>query len=238
MKLEIALHCYNFQHRLNWMLSSLLQQELSNHQIEIHIAHSTNNGTPTTESIIDFFKDRGMRITSDIMTEENISKRGLSRNNRVEHTISDWILFADCDMVYHPLFFQDLCSKLENDFKNETRVIGADRYSLDIPFCTNYFNKNPLLQPTNILQVYDLVSKWPLYYIANGRRAAGYFQLVNTKILKSKTKVYSHRSHRDNIFSAKYSSDIHFRHIMGGRTRIPTLPQYHLNHSRYTKEQR
>ena len=64
LTIEIAIQCYNFQQRLIWMLSSILQQIGDQPNLIISIAYLPNNGNPTTESIINFFKKQKEGIVS------------------------------------------------------------------------------------------------------------------------------------------------------------------------------
>jgi glycosyltransferase involved in cell wall biosynthesis len=232
MKLEICIHCYNYQRRLCWMLSSILQQKGDIPNITISISYTSNNGKPMTEELIELFRDKGLNIIDVVVAEDNVKNRSLSRNIRASETIADWIIFADADMVYHPLFFADIKEQLLSDkYKNETKVIGGDRHSLDINFCENYFIKDKKHYPRIVTNVYDVVSKWPIKYIGGKRIAAGYFQLANTKAIKQAGDCYSHNT-KDNIHFRKYRADRGFRVRMGGRVPMEVKPQYHLNHSR------
>ena len=238
MKIEIAIHCYNYQQRLNWMLSSILQQKLSSCELVISIAYTPNNGKPSTESLISYFKNQGLSIIDVVLQKPLIFNRAVSRNHRVRKTSADWIVFADADMIYETNFFETIARQLNTSFKYETRVIGADRHSLEIDYCVEFLQKTDVGYPCVIENVYDIVSQWPLSYIAHGRRAAGYFQLVNTTVLKAKTSFYSKDTIQDNIVYANYPSDKIFRQYMGGRVRMNTPKQYHLNHYRNHQEQK
>lgn len=230
MKIELAIHCYNYQHRLCWMLSSILQQKGNIPDIVTSISYLPNNGSPTTESVISFFKDKGLNIISLPVESGQESNRAIARNIRAGATDADWIIFVDGDMVYDPLFFEDLKVSLESDtYKDEKNVLGADRHSLDIPFCVKYFEEDKNIYPCVIEDVSATTEKWPIYYISGAKVAAGYFQLANVNVIKSKGGIYCKRN-ADHWRVCK--SDKRFRALMGGVTPIKTKPQYHLNHSR------
>ena len=107
MKIEIVIHCYNYQRRLSWMLCSILQQKGDLPNIEVSVSYLPNNGNPTTEKVLDFFEEKGLKIIRVPLEKGQESNRAIPRSIRTEKTDADWLLFADCDLVYDPLFFDD-----------------------------------------------------------------------------------------------------------------------------------
>lgn len=233
--LEICIHCFNYQRRLTWLLSSILQQRGEIPDITISLAYTPDNGNPKTEDVIKLFRDKGLKIIDVILKPDQIQCRSFGRNIRTKDTTADWILFVDCDMVYHPDFFADLKVKLESDkYKNEDKVLGADRFSLNDQFCIEYFEKEDKYSyPCVIDNVVDIVSKFPVKWVRGKHNCAGYFQLARVEAIRSKNQVYSGRN-RDVWRNTK--SDREFRIRMGGRVPLDTLPQYHLNHDRQGPE--
>jgi len=230
MKIEINIHCHNYQHRLCWMLSSILQQKGDIPEIVTSISFLPDNGSPTTEKVIDLFKKEGLKFISVPVNKGEESNRAIARNLRAKNTNADWIIYADSDMVYDPYFFEDLKKKLQTDkFKNEDKVIGADRHSMQIDFCVNYFDADARVYPCVIPDVAEIVSKWPLWYIKGKKKAPGYFQLASVKAIRDKGGIYS-EVNVDRWRLCK--TDRVFRSHMGGNVPIDLLPQYHLNHDR------
>jgi hypothetical protein len=212
------------------MLSSILQQKGDLPEIVTSISFVPNNGNPTTESVIDLFSNKGLDIVRLPLELNQVSNRAIPRNMRVQATNADWILFADSDMVYSVDFFEDIKRQLATDqFKNETKVIGADRHSLDDKFCIKYFEEDKTQYPCIIENVADIAAKWPKKWIRGKGTAAGYFQLARVQAIKDKGGVYTH-ARRDHWRHTK--SDRGFRCQMGGRVPMDTKPQYHLNHDR------
>ena len=239
MKLEICIHCYHYQHRLNWMLNSILQQKGEIPDIEVSISYMPNDGIPTTEKIIEFFREKGLKILDILLTKEQVANRAVARNIRLKDTQADWILFADGDLVYAQDFFANLKKKLESDtFKNETRAIGADRSSLKDDFCIKYFEEDKREYPCIIDNVESIAKEFPNKHTRGGPICAGYFQLANVKSVRERNIVYCGRS-RDHLRNTK--GDREFRIRMGGRVGVnevtdkengSMLRQYHLNHDR------
>ena len=230
LRLEICIHCHNYQKRLCWMLSSILQQQGEKPDILVSISYLPNSGNPTTESVIKLFREKGLDILDIPLTAGQESNRAIPRNIRAKETKADWILFADSDLVYEPLFFEDVRRQLESDkFKNETRVIGADRYSLQIPFCVKFFEEDKREYPCVIKNVADIPKDWPVQWKHGSGTCAGYFQLANTAAIKNKGGVYSGR--KSDVWRAT-RSDRQFRVHMGGRVPMDVLKLFHLNHDR------
>lgn len=231
MLLEICANCWNYQHRLNWMLSSIALQEGNPPDILFNVSYAPNNGEPTTEEILGYFKHEvGLNIKKTVMKDkEEVSCRGKIRDQQLQETEADWILFVDCDQVYSPFFFDDLRKQMEGDLKDVDKCITADRVSLNIPFCIEFFNRHPLLKPCVVPNVTDIVSEWPVWRYGGKSRGAGNFQLAKVSACREKTGRYSHFC-RDIWRGTK--SDSHFRKNMGGIHPIDVKPQYHLNHDR------
>lgn len=227
--IEICIHCYNYQRRLCWMLSSILQQKGVVPNIIVNISHTDSDGTPTTEEVCKFFRDKGLNIKETKIPQEKIHNRAVARNIQIKQTMADYILFADSDMVYDPLFFEDLQNQLKTNLKDENRVMGADRFSLKDDFCIQYFEQDKTVYPCEILGAALIASRFPVKWISGRHVAAGNFQLANVKFVKEKGSIYSGRQ-RD-VWRATIS-DRQFRKRMGGRVPIKVRPMYHLNHDR------
>lgn len=230
MKIEVCIHCHNYQKRLCWMLSSIAQQKGVLPEICVSIAHEKNNGNPRTEDVIAFFKKKQINIIDIVLDPGQGKNRAISRNIRTKSTDADWILYADGDLVYDPYFFEDLYKQLEKDEnKNETRVFGADRHSLDIPFCIKYFEEDTRIYPCEIENVASITQKWPKKWISGKNTCAGYFQLARVNAIREKGGFYSKRQ---GDLWRHTKSDRAFRVHMGGRVPLDVKPQYHLNHAR------
>ena len=240
--IEIAVTCTWFQRRLCWMLSSILQQVGNVPDIVFSIGYPRNNGKPTTEEVIGFFKGKGIQFREFPYDGlKVIQYRGLVRNEQLRRAACDWILFADCDMVYHPKFFENLSWQLKHRvrFRRDKRILSARRVSLDKGFCKDYFNNaDKRIYPCVVDSAGTLVESWPVFEISRNC-GAGYFQLVNRKSCleitggqyvdpKANWDWGWFRGHR--MQGAR--SDMQFRSKMHGVRQIRTMPQYHLNHER------
>ena len=169
------------------MMSSVLQQRGDVPRLVFSVAYSSNEGTLTTESVCSLFMKKGLDVREQkYPLPQDVNKRGLTRNRQIAETDCEWLLFADCDMVYDPYFFEDLGKKLNGRFgKMKSKCMTSSRRSLDIPHCVNYFNKiDKRDYPCVVDNVAEEVSKWPVWQISMPIPGAGYFQLVNVEYVR------------------------------------------------------
>jgi hypothetical protein len=222
------------------MLSSILQQQGDIPEILVSVSYTPENGSPKTKEVTDLFREKGLNILDIELTEKQAPNRAVPRNMRAKDTEADWILYADSDMVYSPLFFDDLKKKLESDdFKDETKVLGADRHSLDIPFCIKFFEEDTREYPCEVEDVAKIPEDWPKKWVRGKGVAAGYFQLARVEAIKARGRKNEETGEMEGVYSGRQrdvwrrtKSDRQFRVHMGGRRPIEVLPQYHLNHDR------
>jgi hypothetical protein len=229
MTLEICIHTFRYQRRLCWMLSSILQQKGDIPKIIINISHTDDDGDPTTEEVCKFFKEKGLNIKETKVTKEQVHNRAIARNMQTKATESHYLLFADSDMVYDPCFFADLKQQLKTNLSTETKVMGADRISLNQDFCIKYFEEDKRKYPCEVSDAAAICAKFPIKWITGKNTVPGNFQLASVKSIKNRGGVYTGRS-RD--YWRATHSDRGFRCQMGGRVAINAQKQFHLNHDR------
>lgn len=247
MQIEICAQVINVEYhkRLNWMLSSITQQKdlHKSYKILFNIAMWDDPSEQKLVDIATYFDKRGMDIKLTKFPDlKTTCDRNKTRNRQVEESSSDWLLFVDSDMVYHNLFFSNLFDQLDNtELKNEVRCISTNRISLDIKFCSDLFLKEDITTyPKIVDDVGLLCSKMPIKSHKKVIKGAGFFQLVNTKIIKAKGNVYTKKRRGESL--GFYTSDINFRAYMSpiGNSndicKIKTMPQYHLNHIKHGKQ--
>ena len=227
MQIEICVQSYFYQIRFCWMLSSIVQQK--DHNLDIVVTCSYlkdgSDGQPNNIQIIDFFQNKGLNIIGYEYPQNKMLDRTYLRNDRAKNTKADWILFADCDMIYDPLFFTDLEKKLMSDeYKNITKVFGADRVSLDIDLCEKFLLDYQFIDPFFITQPAEQIKDFPYFNKGGRSRAAGYFQLVNGDAIRNLGK-YS-------VKNNGFRGDGSIRYLSGGVVGLDLKPQYHLNHHR------
>ena len=230
LDIEICIHTFRYQRRLCWMLSSILQQKGDVPNITVSISHTDDDGDPTTAEVCEFFREKGLVIKEQIMKPEKVKNRAVGRNMQVAETEADWILFADSDMVYSPHFFEDIQKQLKTTYAQETKVLGADRVSLDIPFCIKHFEEDDTQYPCEIPEVAKIAEEWPVKWVTGRKTCAGNFQLANVQAINYIAK--GKYTGREGDVWRRTKSDRAFRCRMGGRRPMKVLPQYHLNHDR------
>tara|TARA_Y100000310_G_C20645198_1_gene796154 strand:+ start:239 stop:928 length:690 start_codon:yes stop_codon:yes gene_type:complete len=217
------------------MLSSLLQQRGDIPDISFSVGYPENNGDPTTEEVVAFFRKQGLQIkTIPYPDMEVIQFRGLVRNEQLWQSDADWLLFSDTDMTYSPDFFADLAQQLNGELEDEELILSASRVSLHKDFCKDFFNKWDGNKYPCVVENAGELQDWPIFQI--GRSCgAGYFQLVNRECVIDNFGWYVNPDEcKDRTWEKgqKARSDIQFRNMVGGIRKIETKPQYHLNHER------
>lgn len=229
--IEICIHCFRYQRRLTWMLSSVLQQKGDIPNIIVNISHTDDDGSPTTEQVCNFFREKGLNIVETPVTKDEVPNRAIARNKQATATTADWILFADSDMVYSEYFFDDLQKRLKTIYKDVQLVMGADRHSLDDQFCIKYFEEqSDTIYPRVIEDAARIASEFKLKWVTGKGTCPGNFQLISGKVLKEKCggKI----TDRPKDLWRNTRGDRALRCRVGGRVAIVTMPQYHLNHDR------
>jgi hypothetical protein len=230
--LQFCIQCHNFQRRMIWQLSSILQQKnVDLNDILINISSLKNNGNPSTESIVDLFSKAGLNIEHTIFEDKDIfAKRGLLRNRNIQYSNAEWIFFADADNVYYETFFEDLFIYLKDEGKDVSNCITSIA-----KFHTNIEETNKLMDLTCleiIENVWEKSNNISFIKKINKTVAAGCMQVVKrSNILDNK---YVNRTHDYHLFKRgqKAFSDKQFRRKMGGTTIIDLPLQIHLNHKR------
>jgi len=234
MHIQVAVQCHYYQNRLCWMLSSIKQQLLvEGLSVSTSIAYVKNTGNPSTEEVIDYFKEQEMDIRGVPYPDiEDFQYRGWTRNKQLEECDADWILFADCDMVYPPGFFVAAYNMLSTEkYKNNPHCLHSGRFSTTLNETEDLVNS--FKYPCLIEDASTLIQYVPGKKMSNV--GAGFCQLVNVKLLKESDHPYYCVPGKkvDYAYSKfhKTKSDQHFRRRLG-REKIPLPLQYHVQHIR------
>ena len=238
--ITIAIQTHNFQHRLCWMLSSILQQEFFNlHDITVHIAFMAKNGTPSTESVIQYFQSKGLRIKTKTYNQlRHFEQRGIVRNRQLKYCKTPWLLFADSDMVYSRTFFHALYLHLEESQPSARRsVITAGRISQpnDQKDATDCLVES-MAYPQVIADPFERCQILPKKQMSNV--GAGFFQLVNINECNHGGYYVDPLKCADRRWTEKGQkarSDAQFRRRIGKKYKLPdwfSTHQIHLNHAR------
>jgi len=238
--IEMCVVCYNFQRRWTMQLASLAQQ-IEPPDFIINVAYVKDNGNPDVETVVNFYEQKGLKFK--LTPYEHMGKgRGLIRNRQVQKSSEDWLLFMDCDLIYHPTFFQGIAKHMNPDCQN---VIGVPNIAY-----TRVENVNPFFDNFESMYVesaYDVAKSFGITRTHGQKRkgANGGFQLVRREMVMEKCKgryVNPKRTGDKQMGHMGTRSDIKFRQaIDGGAYRskmINTLPvQIHLEHWRKIDEQ-
>lgn len=238
MKIDVCIQSYNFNRRLCWMLSSILQQKerkpgkgLPDIRVCVSYESSTDTG-----SVCDFFRNAGLNVYGRAYEGfELFKKRGNVRNMDLD-TDAEWILWADSDMVYPPEFFGTLGHLLRTSF-------------IDNPHCLYSARQSTILEPTRaLIDLYEypcivhgaFEQASILESVLKANIGAGYCQIANVKNIKMNHggKYVEVATDWDwDEEGQKAKSDQHFRHRLG-KERIHLPVQIHLQHERTNPHER
>ncbi len=239
--IEICVLLYAFQKRFWWMLSSLVQQ--IKHQehavpvlrIKLNI-HKDDPFREFTDKLLSTFSPL-LDFKIKIYNDQKFGCRGYTRNFDIKECTSDWILFTDADDVFHPQMFAQIGSRLEG-WKKERKVITVPRYTMNKEEGYKLIDSesyNDLL----IKNSFDRVFSKNIGFSGKGRApGAGFFQLVNVKMIKSMgINTYVDAFSDRNLFSEKgnkFKTDIRFRKKFDGVLPVRNLFQVmHIAHHHY-----
>jgi hypothetical protein len=259
-RITIAVQCHDFQRRFLWMLSSLAQQTKPGLVI-VDVAHMPGNGQPTTEEVCALFggdiENPNLKIKRRVFESfDRFQYRGAVRNEQLQGCETEWLLFGDCDMVYHPQYFENLLAHLDAKHPKAKYMLSSGRMSNPKEQTTEmvnaHFEDNANLVP--VVSAYpgaDLLPKRE-----KGNVGAGFCQLINVQHCPHGGYYVDESANRDVRWSrsrSKPKSDMQFRkRISQGGNHRQALPEWfthqaiHLNHNRdedmpegtKTKEQR
>jgi hypothetical protein len=177
--ITIAVQCHNFQRRFCWMLSSLAQQTRPD-LVAVDVAHVPGNGRPTTEETCELFQSRLQIRRSEWTDFERFQLRGLVRNQQLQECRTDWLLFGDCDMVYHPEYFEHLALELKGKHPEARYMLSSGRTSQHDWTVTNQLvDREVTDRPREVERAYALADRLPKRRMGNV--GAGFCQLVNVR---------------------------------------------------------
>jgi hypothetical protein len=240
--ITIAAQCHNFQRRFGWMLSSLVEQTKPG-LVLVDVAHMPNNGQPSTESLVKFFSDK-LNVKSSLWEDfDRFQFRGLVRNRQLQECETEWLLFADCDMVYHQEYFERLTEELERNHKQATYMLSSGRVSNPKEQANEMVNE--VSEKTDFIQMavkhaFEMADRLPK--IPRGNVGAGFCQLINKNHAPHGGYYVKPTENRDWSWKRRGSnpkSDMQFRRRLsaagGPRQALPAWfsdNAIHLNHDR------
>ena len=230
---EMILYCHNFQRRMAWMLSSICQQKGIVPELIINIASMPNNGNPTTEDLVDFYKDK-LQIKHIIFDESErdiFAYQQLVRERQIHSSKADWIYQPDSDHILTTNFFNYFSESLEIHRNCNCCIGSGGRWVTDV-------------EETNKI----MTEKWSDLYIDNAYDKAIQIKMLDIKkqrvgshiayrrqvfIDKGKNR-YTHLMHDNNLFKKGMGShsDKVFRKNIGGLIGVHWPKYVHLNHVR------
>lgn len=221
------------------MLSSLAQQSKPG-LVRVCVAHCRANGKPDTESIVSLFSQY-LPVDSHVWDDlTSFQRRGLVRNRQLDECKTEWLLFADSDMVYHPRYFGLLAKEIRAKHQRATYMLSAGRMSTDRIPTTDLVDNTIMDAPINISNAFFTARKLPK--VARRNVGAGFSQLINVQYAPHGGLYVDPAKNRDYCWATRFSackSDMQFRRrIAASGGKRMSLPNWfsrnliHLNHDR------
>ena len=243
ISLTMAIQTHNFDKRLSCLLSSLYEQNNKDkYNLTVDIA-SLKNNFPTL-NIMAYFHSLDLNIKSrQYSSLDTLQYRGNTRNHQIADCETDYLVFVDSDMIYHPDFFFKLTNLLEENKEYNT-------YD-GVMTCGRYSQPNEIIEKTNIFvdkitangSIYKIDNIWEmadreLEKIGRSNVGAGFWQLINMKLCNHGGYYVKEEENKDGSWLngiQKAKSDQQFRHRIGKKKKMPSWfseNQIHLNHRR------
>ena len=236
-KITIAVQCHNFERRFGWMLASLAAQSRERLiSVDVAFLRSAEKMSKVEETCRRYDDKLAMRYRGYNL--DRLQYRGLTRTDQLQECETEWIMFADCDMVYHPKYFEALSSFLSGHPRAK-HMFSSGRMSNDKETANQVVNAFGD-DPPNIGTAYETACRIP-GAVRRGNVGAGFCQIVNVKHCPHGGYYVKPEENRDRSW-AKGSlpkSDMQFRKRInrdgGPRQALPEwfdLTAIHLNHDR------
>ena len=226
------------------MLSSLVaQKKKSRYELIVDLAHYDPNGTPSNKEVISYFSELGLKINSRMYNDyERFKYRGLTRNDQISSCNTDFILFADTDMVYSNRFFYRMIELVttNDEYRDYEGIMTCGRFSQDNTTIgdTNKFVNNLIKdKPAYVKKIWSFCDS-QLVKVKRSNVGAGFFQLINMDKCNHGRLYVDEENCKDYDWEGKgqkAKSDQQFKRKIGIKKKLPkwySQSQIHLNHFR------
>lgn len=245
ISLEIHAMVLGFQRRAHWQLSSLASQvPWKGHEVPrmryVMSAHASDPYRARNVDLLQSF-DGLLRIQEWPVGDLTYGRRGHIRTRNLLETQSEFLLFVDADVVYHPHFMAKLGARLEAH-RGNPKVLAAPRMSMS--FEDGYHLAQSVSYAFPIARTWERTSAVKTWPAAHGRiSGAGFFQAIHVPTVKKfLMEKYGqvfycapewNRDHDTFTNTHITRSDRYFRMLLGGIVEAPELiDQVHINHYR------
>ena len=244
--LEIILFCHKFQRRLCWVLSSLYEQENCNLNIRVNIASlASNNGTPSTQKVAEFFRQRGLDIWLTLFERtEEIAHPSMTKNFQIRNSTAEWIMCHSADHVFPTNYFAEV-EKVMSEYPDKDTTIGSgNKFHTDVEATNDAMTS---VKPVFVENAYEQVKALPRLKRQPGerrpaKRPGGHIFFRRDAIFKKCDGYYcTWEQCSDKHLFKKFMrtcSDPGFRARMGGCLRVELPPLGHCNHFRGKDEKK
>lgn len=237
--IEFVIQMSKFHRRFHWMLSALAQQiDPPPFRLRVDLDLHDPYGHHTKGLMRSFH--RLLKIHWIGHDGDDFLQRGFLRDQAIQQSDTDWLLFSDADVLYPPTFLRDLSARyLQGEY--DDKLLSVVRHSTSVRAADEIINAADYSRPVPKAfgQAYRACGERP--YKTSKARATGYFQLCRRDAaLRTGLPYYRDAVNRDRpinhdtgsgLRSGRSLSDCRFR-IGWKVVKLDLPPLIHLMHIR------
>ena len=102
LSLEIVSHCWQYSNMLTYQLSSFVNHPPKKLSLTVTVFYSIEDeGTVDTLAYFSKLSPKNVTWNWQPLANGKLFRRGIGRNMAALTTKSDWIWYADCDIIFH-----------------------------------------------------------------------------------------------------------------------------------------
>lgn len=203
--IEFVIQMSGFQRRFHWMLSALSQQadppafrlrvDLSTHDPFGHL----------TPCLMRCF-DGPMDIQWISHDGDDFLQRGFLRDQAMNESDAEWLLFSDADMIYPPEFLRDVSAKYLQG-EHDANIMSVVRHGSTVENADAIINAADYTEPLPeaFVQAHQAWARHPHKTSLAG--ATGYFQLCRRAEALSRGTYYRDAINRDRPINLGIATD-------------------------------
>lgn len=175
--LEIVSHCWQYSHMMVYQLSSLVRYPPSKLSVRVTVYYAESDlDTVALLQFIGNHKIPNLVWNWQPLSEADLFRRSIGRNQAALSTQSDWIWMTDCDIVFHEGCLDSLAEVLQG--KTDALVFPASVLVTDL-----LPDSAPMLREKEDLTLQDIDTS--LFHSQSRDRAKGPFQIIHGDVARA-----------------------------------------------------
>lgn len=234
--IELIVQMSTFQRRFHWMLSALAQQSGNVPAFRLRVdTYAPDPYYDLNAGLAECFDDL---LEIQWVEHDNgiFGQRGMLRDQALQQSNADWLVFTDADMLFPPAFLDSLASCYLDDGEFDEKFLGSYRIATTLAWADALMADSDFTKP--IPDAFRTAhATWETEAGPCGRRVGtGYFQMTRRVEALKRGRYWQRTSGprdvglKDNA-GGKYGSDVQFRKGWD-ITAVDLPPLLHLKHLR------